>query len=169
MSYPGVRLKSLLRRAAAFWTCELGEGGNSLTLIEKVLAIEAPDPSKAVSRLSLLTAIITSQVYLINAIFFGSALSPVAVYVIDRQTHLHLLSGQIGDLQSVFNWDGLTRTILSAMLVFIVSWLAARGAARLVTNSRTMEWGGPMPRYQLVPIIAANPTSQLNRRNPASY
>lgn len=99
----------------------------------QALPIEAvPDPSKTVSRLSLLTAVVTSQAYLIHAMFFAHALTPISVYVINRETHLHVLAGQVGSLEDVFHWDGLTQTMAIAVLVFAVSWMAARGTAKLL-------------------------------------
>lgn len=99
----------------------------------QALPIEAvPDPSKTVSRLSLLTAVVTSQAYLIHAIFFAQALTPISVHVIDRQTHLQLLPGQVGNLEAVFHWDGFIPTMLIAVLVFAVSWMAVRGTAKLL-------------------------------------
>jgi hypothetical protein len=93
----------------------------------------APDPSKTVSRLSLLMAVVTSQTYWIHAIFFAHALTPVSVHVIDRQTHLELLPGQVGSLEAVFHWDGLMPTMLIAIVVFAVSWMLLRATAKLLS------------------------------------
>ena len=92
----------------------------------------APDLSKTVFRLSLLTAVVMSQVYLVHAIFFAHALTPISVHVIDRQTHLQLLPGQVGSLEAVFHWDGLIPTMLIAVLVFVVCWMAVRVTAKLL-------------------------------------
>src|SRR5690242_10266843 len=106
---------------------------NSSNTYGQALPIEvAPDPSKAVSRLSLLMAVVTSQAYLVHAIFFAHALRPISIYVIDRQTHLEALPGQVGSLEAVFHWDGLIPTMLIAVLVFALSWMAVRGMAKLL-------------------------------------
>jgi hypothetical protein len=121
------------------------------------LPIESmPNLSKTVSRLSLLVAVVASQAYLIHAAFFAHALTPIGVFVIDPRTHLHRVSGQIGNIEEVFHWDGLTSTILIAILVFVVGWMAARGATMLRTSS-----GSPGPsiedqQYQLAPAITAS-------------
>ncbi len=129
---------------------------NSSNVVKQGLAIEpAPGLSKAISRLSLLTAVVASQAYLIHAIFFAHALTPVSVYVIDRQTHLHLLSGQIGSIQVVFHWDGLTPTMLISLLVFVVGWMAARGTAKLLASSGS-RGSGQTYRYQVAQAIAAS-------------
>ena len=91
--------------------------------------------SKTASRLSLLTAVVASQAYLMYAAFFDHALTPVGVYVIDPRTNLHLVSGQIGNIEEVFHWDGLISTMLIAVLVFVVGWMATRGTARLLASS----------------------------------
>ena len=111
---------------------------NSSNLVNLGLATEPlPGLSKAFSRLSLLTAVVASQAYSIQAIFFGHALRPVSVYVIDRQTHLRLLSGQIGSIQEVFHWDGMLPTMLISVLVFVAAWMAARGTAKLLAKLAT--------------------------------
>lgn len=106
---------------------------NSPNTSGQALPIEAaPGPSKTVSRSSLLTAVVMSQVYLIHAIFFAHALTPISVHVIDRQTHLQLLPGQVGSLEAVFHWEGLIPTMLIAVLVFAVCWMAVWGTAKLL-------------------------------------
>jgi hypothetical protein len=123
----------------------------------KARALEpAPDCSKTVSRVSLLTAVVASQAYLIHAIFFAHALTPISVYVIDRQTHLRLLSGQIGSLQDVFHWDGLISTMLISVVVFVVGWMAARGTARLLGSVRPTGLSGATNLSHPAPTIAAN-------------
>ena len=108
---------------------------NSANLVGNGLAIErTTDLSKATSKLSLLTAAVATQAYLIRAAFFTRVLTPIEVYVIDRQTHRRLLSGQIGDIEEVFHWDGLLPTMLISVLVFAVSWVATRVIARLFAS-----------------------------------
>jgi hypothetical protein len=66
----------------------------SSNIVAPGLALEpTPGLSKTSSRLSLLMAVVASQAYLIYAIFFAHALTPIGVYVIDRQTYLHLPLG----------------------------------------------------------------------------
>jgi hypothetical protein len=123
----------------------------------KARALEpAPDCSKTVSRVSLLTAVVASQAYLIHAIFFAQALTPISVYVIDRQTHLRLLSGQIGSLQQVFHWDGLISTMLISVVVFVGGWMAARGTAKLLGGVQPAGLSGATDLSQLAHTIAAN-------------
>jgi hypothetical protein len=136
---------------------------NASTTVKPGLAIEPAPLSKTISRLSLLMAVVASQAYLIHAIFFAHVLTPISVYVIDRQTHLHLLSGQIGSTEEVFHWDGLTSTMLISVLVFVVGWMAARGTARLLSPTRrSLVGGSPGQPYSLpssaVSDIATVPT-----------
>jgi hypothetical protein len=81
------------------------------------LPIEIRNPSKTVSRLSLLTAVVASQAYLIYAAFFAHALTPVGVFAMDPRTHLHRVNGQIGNIEAVFHWDGLISTILISIRI----------------------------------------------------
>jgi hypothetical protein len=113
---------------------------NSANMVEQGHALEPV--SKAVSRSSLLTALVVSQAYLIHATFFAHALTPISVFVIDPKTHLHLLSGQIGNIEEVFHWDGFIPTILLSVLVFVVGWMAARGTARLLAGLRPIASSG---------------------------
>jgi hypothetical protein len=125
--------------------------------IESASAIELePALSKTISRLSLLTAVVASQAYLIHASFFGHALTPIGVYVIDPKTHLHLLAGQTGNIEEVFHWDGVIPTILIAVLVFAFGWMAAQGTAKLLAGSRRGVSAGRSPDYQLSLVIALN-------------
>ena len=129
-------------------------------MVEQGLAIEPTRGlSKTISRLSLLTAVVASQAYLIHAIFFAHALTPVGVYVLDRQTHLHLLSGQIGSIQEVFHWDGVIPTMLISFLVFVVVWMAARGTAKMLASSGPRGSSGQTDRDQLAQAIAASDVS----------
>jgi hypothetical protein len=130
---------------------------NLAAIDRKARALElAPDCSNTVSRVSLLTAVIASQAYLIHAIFFAHALTPISVYVIDRQTHLRLLSGQLGSLQQVFHWDGLLSTMLISVVVFVGGWMAARGTARLLGSERPAGLSGATNLSQLAHTIAPN-------------
>jgi hypothetical protein len=129
---------------------------NSSTMVKQGLAIEpAPGLSKTIPGLSLLTAVVASQAYLIHAIFFAHALTPISVYVLDRQTHLRLVSGQIGSLQQVFHWDGLLSTMLISVVVFVVGWMAARATAKLLASSGPRWSSGHTHRYQLSHAIPA--------------
>ena len=113
---------------------------NLSKMVGHEIAVEsAAGLSKTKSRLSLLTAVGASQAYSIHAVFFAHALTPISVFVIDRQTHLHLLSGQSGSIQEAFHWDGLIPTILISVLVFLVGWIAARGTAKRLTSSGPRE------------------------------
>jgi|SRR5580700_10645190 hypothetical protein len=120
------------------------------------LPIEIRNPSKTVSRLSLLTAVVASQAYLIYAAFFAHALTPVGVFAMDPRTHLHRVNGQIGNIEAVFHWDGLISTILISILVFAVGWLAARGTAGLLASSGSSGLSIDDQGYQPAPAITAN-------------
>lgn len=128
--------------------CSFAVGGGRLRVkkIEPLFAIEpTPDLSKTISRLSLLTALVASQIYLIHAAFFAHALTPISVYVIDPKTQLHLMSGQVGNIEEVFHLDGLIPTILVSVLVFVLGWMVARATARLYGRSRTRVLLGDSP------------------------
>ena len=114
-----------------------------------------PNLSKTSSRLSLLTAVVASQAYLIHAAFFAHALTPVGVYVIDPHTHLHLLSGQIGNIETVFHWEDLTQTMLISVLVFVMAWAAARGTAMLLANTGQRGSSIHTHQYRLAQAITA--------------
>jgi len=108
---------------------------NSLNAVAPEIALEATTGLSTVfSRLSLLTAVVASQAYLIHASFFAHALIPVEVYVVDPKTHLHLPAGEIGNIEAIFHWDGVIPTILISVLVFALGWIAAWGTAKLLTN-----------------------------------
>ena len=130
---------------------------NSADTIERKLEI-APTlvRSKTVARLSSLTGVFASQAYLIHATFFAHALTPVEVYVFDPKTHLRLASGQIGNIEEVFHWNGLIPTILISVLVFALAWMVARVTARLLSNSRSEESSSRINRYQLSPAAATS-------------
>ncbi len=122
---------------------------NSSTRVEQAHALEPiSGASKTISRLSLLTALVASQTYLIHATFFAHALTPIGVYVVDPNTHLHLVSGQIGNIEEVFYWNGLISTILIAVLVFVGGWLSVRGTARLLAGSKSASSSGKTRRRQ---------------------
>lgn len=128
---------------------------NLPNVVEQRRAIgPAPDLSKTTSRLSLLTAVVASQAYSIHAIFFAHALTPISVYVIDRKTDLHLLSGQVGSIQEVFHWDGLIPTMLVSVLVFVLGWMAARATARLLASSAWRGLFGDTGRCDLAEAVA---------------
>jgi hypothetical protein len=76
--------------------------------------------------------------------------------VIDPRSHLHRVSGQIGNIEEVFHWHGLISTILISILVFALGWMAARGTVWLLASSGTL--GPPIEnqQYQLAPAITAS-------------
>jgi hypothetical protein len=94
--------------------------------------------------------------YLIHGAFFNHALTPASVYVIDPKTHLHLLSGQIGNIEAVFHWDGLASTILMSVLVFIIGWAAVSGLAKLFAQSGLQSSHDKIDPNQLAHSIVAN-------------
>jgi len=103
-----------------------------------------------------MTAVVASQAYLIHAAFFAHALTPVGVYVIDLRTHLHLVAGQIGNIEEVFHWDGLVSTILISALVFVVGWMGARGTATLLASWRSSGSSKQALQYQFAQAVTAS-------------
>jgi len=95
-------------------------------------------------------------VYLIHAAFFAHALTPVGVFVIDPRTHLHRVSGQIGNIEEVFHWDGLISTMLNSALVFVVGWMAARGTARLLASWGSSGSSNQAHQYRFAQAITAS-------------
>ena len=133
---------------------DLHKTANSSNMVARGFEIEPTlFPSKTVARLSSLTGVFASQAYLIHATFFAHALTPVEVYVLDPKTHLHLLAGQIGNIEEVFHWNGLVSTILIAVLVFALGWMAARGTARLISGSGSKGSLSQLNRSQLAPAM----------------
>jgi len=124
---------------------------------ERGFQMEPRIPSKTVARLSSLTGVFASQAYLIHATFFAHALTPVEVYVLDPKTHLHLVTGQIGNIEEVFHWNGLVSTILIAVLVFALGWVAARGTAKLLSGSGSQD----LTQIQRSPLAPAVPASDI--------
>jgi len=118
--------------------------------------------SKTVSRLSLLTAVVASQTYLIHATFFGHSLTPIGVYVVDPNTHRHLMSGQIGKIEEVFYWNGLISTIVIAVSVSIVSWMSVRGIAKVLARCKSKTWSGTARRNQQPQVIATGETADIS-------
>jgi hypothetical protein len=94
---------------------------NSSNIVAPGLALEpTPGLSKTSSRLSLLTAVVASQAYLIYAIFFAHALTPIGVYVIDRQTYLYLPLG----------WSDSNDADLGSRVLLRVGWQRAEQPGR---------------------------------------
>jgi hypothetical protein len=79
-------------------------------------------PSKAVRRLSLLVGIVAGEAYSIYATFIAHALTPVTVYEVDRYTHRRLSSGQIGDIEEIFNWASLVPVLVLSLIVSALTW-----------------------------------------------
>jgi hypothetical protein len=132
---------------------------DSSDLVARPLALEPTPPlSKTISRLSVLTAVVASQTYLIRAAFFAHSLTPIGVFVIDRQTHLHLASGQVGSIEEVFHWDGMILTMVISILVFVVAWAVTRRTATLFARSSPRKPARPAERYFLAPVILATDT-----------
>ena len=74
------------------------------------------------------------EAYSIYVIFFTPALTPPSVYVVERYTHHRLLSGKIGDIEEVFNWDGFIPVVLSFIvfrLAWCLVWVTAEGGPQL--------------------------------------
>src|ERR1019366_5388902 len=117
-----------------------------------------PNPSKTTPRLSLLTAVVASQAYQIICRFLRPR-SHTRRCLCDRpHTHLHLVSGQIGNVEEVFHWDGLVQTMLLSVLVFVAGWMAARGTAKLLASSGSASYI-QTNRYQLAQAITASDIS----------
>jgi len=89
-------------------------------------------PSKAARRWSLFAGFVAGEAYSICATYFAHALAPASVYVVDRYTHQRLLPGQIGDVEEIFNWDGLLPILLVSYIVFSLPWCIIRVSASCV-------------------------------------
>jgi hypothetical protein len=137
---------------------------NSSNTVEPRFEIEPPlAVSRTVSRFSSLTGVFASQAYLIHATFFAHALTPVEVYVADPKTHLHLVSGQIGNIEEVFRWNGLIPTMLISVVVFALGWMVARGAARLLSSSGSKS-SGRINQFELARAVAASDRTTASSR-----
>jgi hypothetical protein len=66
------------------------------------------------------------------------------------------VTGQIGNIEEVFHWNGLVSTILIAVLVFALGWVAARGTARLISGSDSKGSLSQLNRSQLAPAVPAS-------------
>jgi hypothetical protein len=108
-------------------------------------------PSKA-----LLPGFVAGEAYSIYATFFAHALAPATVYVVDRYTHRRLLPGQIGDIEEIFNWDGLLPILLFSLIVFSLPWCIMRVTAGCVNRFRrqTVARAEEIPTYAPAPAIA---------------
>ncbi len=102
------------------------------------LVTNAAKPSDAATRSSLLTAFVAGEVCSICSTFFAHFLRPPSVYVVDRYTHRRLLPGQVGNLEEVFNWDGLIPILVLSFIVFILSWCVMYAAAKYARQPRRM-------------------------------
>lgn len=120
----------------------------------------AAQASKSGGRLGLLAAFIAGEAYSIYATFFAHALTPVAVYVIDRSTHRRLLPGQIGDIEDVFHWDGLASILVFSLVVATLTWCAMRVTAKYARRLTTQTVSRPeeIHAYPTARAIAGNRT-----------
>ena len=135
----------------------LGGSRLSVNTVAQWFASEpTPDTSKTISRLSLLTGLVASQLYLIHAAFFAHALTPISVFVIDPKTQLHLISGQLGNIEEVFHGDGLASTMLVSVLVFVLGWMAVRVTAKVLERSSARSRATHTHRYQLAQAAATS-------------
>jgi len=87
------------------------------------------------SRIGAASGFVATELYWLYVIFFASVTNPVRVFVVDRQTGLHLLSGQVGNLESTLNWSSVSIAVLLSLLIFASTWLAVRVVANALANS----------------------------------
>jgi hypothetical protein len=95
-------------------------------------------PSKAGRRWSLLAGFVAGEAYSIYATFFAHALAPATAYVVDRYTHQRLLPGQIGDIEEIFDWDGLLPILVVSLIVFSLPWCIMRVTAGCFVTSSVL-------------------------------
>ncbi len=93
------------------------------------------------SRIGAASGFVATELYWLYVIFFASVMNPVSVpvsvYVVDRQTGLHLLSGQVGNLESTLNWSSVSIAVLLSLFVFAATWLAVRIVANTLIAVET--------------------------------
>jgi len=113
----------------------MGHSEPSLTWFQSERSIEPPALSiRAVSRLSLMAAFVAAEAFSIYAVFVAHALTPVHVFIVDRLTNHVLVPGSIGNLEEVFNWNGLLPYLLFTLITFTLTWWAVRWAISITTG-----------------------------------
>ena len=75
--------------------------------------------------------------FYIYATFFAHVISPAIVYVADPHTHLRLPDGRIGDIEEIFDWDGLLHVVAFSILMFVSGWcIMSLAAVRPLAHRR---------------------------------
>jgi|SRR5580658_2982806 hypothetical protein len=110
----------------------MGHSGPMRTWFQPERSIELPALSnEAVSRLSMLCGLAAAEVFSIYAVFVAHALMPVEVFMVDRLTNRILVPGSIGNLEEVFNWNGLLPCLLFTSITFTLTWWTVRWATSM--------------------------------------
>ncbi|MGA9724356.1 MAG: hypothetical protein WBQ86_17990 [Candidatus Binatus sp.] len=87
------------------------------------------------SRFSILCGFVMLDVYWLYLTFLSHVMNPVSVFVVDSQTGLHLLSGQIGSLAVTVAWSEVWLAVLLSLFVFALATLVADAAGKMLANS----------------------------------
>ena len=96
---------------------------------ETRLIAHVAKPSKGARRWCLLAALVAGEGCSIYATFFAHALTPASVYLVDRYTHRRLMPGHIGDIEEIFNLDGLILVLVLSFVAFALAWCIMRVTA----------------------------------------
>ena len=123
-----MRLFTSMRSSAAKLAASASHRGESAPA-------RASRPTRRMSRIGAASGFVATELYWLYVIFFASIVNPVSVYVVDRQTGLHLLSGQVGNLESTLNWSSVSIAVLLSLLVFASTWLAVRIIANALATT----------------------------------
>jgi hypothetical protein len=91
------------------------------------------DPFERIRGLRLLTALIAGELCSIYATFVAHLIIPVSYRFVENDPRLKALYGRY---QEIYNWDGLTFTLVASFAVFILVW-STLGAIPILWYSRT--------------------------------
>ncbi|HTR24365.1 MAG TPA: hypothetical protein VMI10_10300 [Terriglobales bacterium] len=91
------------------------------------------DPFERISGLRLLAALIAGELCSIYATFVAHTIVPVSHRFVENDPGLKALYGRY---QEIYNWDGLTFTLMASFAVFVLVWCTLRAIA-ILWDSRT--------------------------------
>jgi hypothetical protein len=95
--------------------------------------LRLPDPYERIRNLRLLTALIAGELCSIYATFVAHTIIPVSFRLVENDPGLKALYGRY---QEIYNWDGLTFTLVASFAVFVLVWCTLRAIA-ILRDSRT--------------------------------
>jgi hypothetical protein len=82
------------------------------------------NPSKKVGRMSLLAGFIAGEACSLYAIFIAHTMDPVSFRLVENTPQLRAIYGRY---QEIYNFDGLTLTLVASLVVFAMVCCAVRG------------------------------------------